>query len=183
MKLRNLSPQIALYELREKIGSLLAESISDYFALTTVKLKNEKEVDIDQLAEIISGLKVIGNPDYRESMTKADIGINPNNVKELFNTLDSITKDGTGMPRQTVDVFVALKAITPSLYKKTRAELEVLEKGTKAQKTEEINKIQAFATKVNQLFYKLKHGAVQPKDKEVTADVGDAYDNVGGLPS
>jgi hypothetical protein len=183
MKLRQLSSEIALYELREQIGNLLAESISDYFALTAAKLRNDKEVDLDQLAGFISGLKVIGDPDHRASMTKADIGINPNNVKELFNTLNSITKDGKGMPSLTADVFIALKTITPSLFKKTRAELEVLESGTKAQKSQAINDIQAFASKVNQLFYKLKHGAVQPKDKAVTADVGDAFDNVGGLPS
>ena len=183
MKLRQLSPEIALYELREQIGNLLAESISDYFALTAAKLRNDKEVDLDQLAEFISGLKILGDPDHRASMTKADIGINPNNYKELFNTLNSISKDGKGLLTQTSDVFVALKAIVPSLYKKTRAELDVLESGTKAQKTQAINTIQAFASKVNQFFYKLKHGAVQPKPKAVTADVGDAFDNVGGLPS
>ena len=183
MKLRQLTSEIALYELREQIGNLLAESISDYLALTVAKLKNDKPIDLDQLAEFISGLKVIGNPEHRESMTKADIGINPNDFKELFNTLNSITKDGKDVPRMTADVFVALKSITPSLFKKTRAELDVFENGTKAQKEQEIKKIQVFSTKVNQLFYKIKHGATMPKDKAVTADIGDAFDNVGGLPS
>jgi hypothetical protein len=83
----------------------------------------------------------------------------------------------------TADVFVALKSITPSLFKKTREELDILENGTKAQKEQQIKKIQIFMTKVNQLFYKLKHGVTQPKDKAVTADVGDAFDNIGGLPA
>jgi len=183
MKLRQLTTEIALFELREQIGNLLAESISDYLALTIALLKNDKPVNLDQLAEFISGLKIIGNSENRESMTKADIGINPNDFKELFNTLNSITKDGKNMPKMTADVFVALKSITPSLFKKARAELDVLETGTKAEKEQAIKKIQIFSTKVNQLFYKLKHGATQPKDKAVTAEVGDAFDNVGGLPN
>lgn len=183
MKLHQLSSEIALFELREQVGILLSESISDYLALTLALLKNGHPVDLDQLAQFMSGLKVIGDPEHRNSMTKDDIGINPNNVKELFNILNTITKDGKNVPRTTADVFVALKSITPSLFKKVRSELEVLEKGTKSEKEQQIRKIQAFATKVNQLFYKIKHGATMPKDKAVTADVGDAFDNVGGLPS
>ena len=183
MKLHQLSSEIALFELREQVGLLLSESISDYLALTLALLKNGHPVDLDQLAQFMSGLKVIGDPEHRSSMTKDDIGFNPNNFKELFNILNTITKNGKDVPRTTADVFVALKSITPSLFKKVRAELEVFEKGTKSEKEQQIRKIQAFSTKVNQLFYKIKHGATMPKDKAVTADVGDAFDNVGGLPS
>lgn len=182
MKLRNISTDIALFELRDQIGNLLAESISDYLSLTLALLKNDKSVDLDQLAEFITGLKVLGNSDHRDSLTKDDLGINPNSFKELFQTLSSITKDGKNMPRTTADVFTALKSITPSLFKKTRAELEILEKGTKGEKEQLIKKIQLFSTKINQLFYKLKHGTTQPKDQKVTADVGDAFDNVSGVP-
>jgi hypothetical protein len=183
MKLRQLTSEIALFELREQIGNLLAESISDYLSLIVAMLKNDKPVNLDQLAEFISGLKVIGNSEHRESITKADIGINPNDFKELFNTLSSITKNGKDLPKLTAEVFTALKSITPSMFKKTREELAILEKGTKAEKEQQIRKIQSFATKVNQLFYKLKHGVVQFKDKTVTAAVGDEFANIGGAPA
>lgn len=183
MKLRQLKAEVALFELREQIGILLAESISDYLSRTIAMLKNDKQVDLDQLAEFISGLTAIGDDENRISMTKADIGINPNDFKELFNTLNSVTKDGKNMPRMTIDVFNALKSITPSQFKKTREELSILENGTKGEKEQVIRKVQAFATKVNQFFYKIKHGASKPKEKTVTAVIGDQFDLEGGFPN
>ena len=159
MKLNQLTNEVALFELRTQIGFLLSESISDYLALTIAQLKNDKQVDLDQLSEYVAGLKILGNSDHRESLTKDDIGINPNSFKELFGLLDSINKDGKNIPKQTSEVFTALKVIAPSIFKKTRLELDVLDKGTKADKTKAINDLSVFSTKVNQLFYKIKHGA------------------------
>lgn len=183
MKLRQLKTEIALFELREQIGLLLSESISDYLSSVIASLKNDEQVDLDQVAEIISGLRIIGDPDHRESMTKDDIGINPNNFKELFNTLNSVTRDRKNMPKMTGEVFTALKSISPSMFKKTKAELDVLETGTRAEKAQQIQKLKDFASDVNHLFYKLKHGAAKPKDKLVTANIGDDFDNIGGAPA
>ena len=178
MKLHQLSTEVALFEIRAQVGTLLSESISDYLATTLAQLKNDKQVDLDKLAEILSGLKILGKADYRESLTKDDLGINPNSFKELFQLLNSITKDVKDMPKMTAEVFTSLKSIAPSIFKKTRAELEILEKGTKSAKQQQIQQMQAFATKVNQMFYKLKHGTSMPADKKTT-DIVNAADDVG----
>lgn len=182
MKLGLLNKDVAIYEIRERVGTHLSESISDYLGMTIAQLKNDKQIDLDKLAEIVAGLKVIGNKDHRESITKDDIGINPNNVKELYNLLNSVSKDISKSDKMVDEVFTALKSIAPSMYKKTRQEFEVFEKGTKAEKEQLIQKISSFATKVNQLFYKIRHGTSAPTPKEAPTDITNAYDNVGGAP-
>ena len=81
------------------------------------------------------------------------------------------------MPKLTAEMFASLKSIAPSMYRKTREELEAIEKGEKNEKEQMTRKVEAFATKVNQLFYKLKHGATQPPAKQ-SPDVDKAYDGV-----
>lgn len=170
MKLRNLNEEIAIYELRKEISEVLAESISDYLATSLAQLKHEKDVDLDRLAEIVAGLKVLAKPEHRETMTKDDIGINPNSFKELFDLLKSVPKDGKNPPKLVNDVFTALKAVAPSLHKKTREELEVLKSGEKAERDQMINKLTAFFTKANQLFMKLKTRATAaPETASATA--------------
>lgn len=178
MKLRQINTEVALFELREQVGTILGESISDYLAVALAQLKNGKTPDLDQLAELIAGLKVLSHSDHRESLTRDDIGINPNNMKELFNVLNGVTKDGKNMPKLTAEMFAALKSIAPSMYRKTREELATLEKGEKAAKEQLIRKIEAFAMKANQLFYKIKHGTNAPANKPAPADVEKAYDGV-----
>ena len=182
MKLGLLNQEVAIYEIRERIGTLLSESISDYLSMTIAQLKNDKPVDLDKLAEIVAGLKVIGNRDHRESLTKDDIGINPNNVKELYSLLNAVSKDVSKSEKMVGEVFSSLKHIAPSMYKKTREEFKTFESGTKAEKEQLIQKISAFSTKVNQLFYKLRHGAAAPAPKQAPTDITNAYDNVGGAP-
>ena len=183
MKLRQLNSEIALYELRTELGNLLSESISDYLSNVIALLKNDSKVDLDQLAEFISGLKLLGSDEYRGSMTTADIGMNPNNFKELFQTLNSIPKNKADLPRATANVFLSLKTLAPSGFKKAREELKPFEDGSKSEKAQLIIELQKFATNVNKFFYKIKHGAVQPKDKQVTAEIGDEFDLVGGYPT
>lgn len=182
MKLSQLNNEIAIFEIREMVGELLSESISEYLGMVVAQLKNDKPVDLDKLAQIVAGLKVIGNRDHRESLTKDDIGINLNNVKELYSLLNAVPKDAAKSDKMVDEVFTALKSIAPSMYKKTRQEFEIFEKGTKAEKQQLIQKISAFSTKVNQLFYKLRHEASAPKPKEAPRDITNAYDNVGGAP-
>lgn len=183
MKLRDLSPEVAIWDARLQIGRLLSESISDYLAHTIAALKNEQKVDLDQLAEFISGLKMLGDDERRSALSKEDLGINPNNFKELFNVLSSVSKTGKDLPKMTDEVFDALRSMSPSGVKNAREELSVLENGTRAQKQEAIKKLQDFTSKFNQFFYKIKHGAAKPKDRAVDNVVGDQFDNVGGLPS
>ena len=182
MKLSHLKTEAALVEARTLIGELLAESISDYLALTIAQLKNDKAINLDQFAEVIGGLRILGKEEHRETITKDDIGINPNSYKELFNLLNAIPRDGK-LNHDISSVFTALKSIAPSIFKKTRLELETFEKGSRSEKQQLIQKLSAFMTKVNRFFYLVKHGAVQPKgETKASTDIETAYAEVGQLP-
>ena len=193
MKLGMLNLNVMLFELRAQIGELLAESISDYLSLVVARLKSKTKeelflpgaykLDLDQLAEVIAGLKILSNAEHRETMTKDDIGINPNSYKDLYTLLKSVPRDGKNLPRLTGDVFTALKGIAPSIFKKTRQELEILETGSTGERKNLIDKISKFSTEINQMFYKVKHGVTQPKgETKASTDIETAYDEVGGAP-
>ena len=109
MKLRDLTNSTMLFELRRAVADVLSESIVEYLSMITAMLKNGKpeelfakdnpKVDIEQLAAMITGLKVLSNPDYRKAITDEDIGFNPSSAKDFFHLLDSIPKDGKNVPK------------------------------------------------------------------------------------
>lgn len=174
MKLRQIKSELAIFEVRAQIGEALNESISEYLSSVIADLKNSKKVDLDQLACIISGLKIIGKEEYRDTLTADDIGINPNNFKDLYDVLSTVPKAGK-LPRVPDEFFNSLRAISPSSYKKTRSELEVFEKGTGPQKKQVIGKLSEFASNVNHLYFKLKHGKDKPEE---TAAVDSSHDDI-----
>lgn len=169
MKLLDISTEAVIVEVRRVINQLLAESISDYLSLAVARLKSKTpselfmpgpyQFDLDQFAEVIAGLKVLSKADYRETLTHEDLGIDPNDFRELFKFLQSVTRDGKEMPKLTRSVFASLKHVAPSLFKKTRDELEVLKSGRGEKRTEEIRNLSAFVTKANEMFNRVKHQA------------------------
>jgi len=158
MKLNDLNLEVALFEARVQVSQILSESIIDYFALVIARLRGKSEahgLDIDQLSDIIAGLKVLIDDDHREALTKTELGINPNSYREFLDLLKAIPKDGKSFPQKVHEVFAALKSIAPSLFKKTREELKALESGSKAEFHKAVDKISAFATLVNQMFHRI----------------------------
>lgn len=171
MKLSDLIIESKLSELRAKIPTLLAESLSEYLAVTLSKLKNKKSdelfkdeknplVDLDRLATYITGLKILGNSQYRSAITKDDIGINPGDVTELFKLLDTIPKEESKIVKEVDDVFDALKSLSPAMFKKERERLDSLKDDESPEKEDVIKKLSAFSLKINQIFSKSKQATV-----------------------
>lgn len=172
MLLRDFVTESAIAELRVRVKDKLSESINDYMAVTIAQLKNKKPeelfkgsnpmINLENLASIIAGLKVISNREYRGAMTAKDIGINPNSAKELYKLLDDVAKDGKN-PKDVEDVFRALKTMAPTMYKKEVEALEDLKSEDDAKRKEAITSLVTFATKIGQTFGKIKAAAQSGK--------------------
>lgn len=168
MKLRHLVTESLIFEIRKLTQAMLAEAITDYLSTAIAKLKAKKnssldqsEVDLDQLASIMAGMKVLGTKEYRQAMTKDDLGIDPNNAEDLYKVLSSIPKDGKNIPKLTHEVFSALKELAPKVFKTEREALNGLGSEDRDQT---IAKISTFASKVNQAFSKTKTASTSKSD-------------------
>lgn len=165
MKLRDLVIETQIFELRVQIGEVLVESISDYLQTTLAQLRNGKERFVDsegkpteeatRLASILSGMKVLSIPNYRNAMTREDIGINPNSAKELSDLLAKIPRDGK-LDKLTANVFSAIEKIAPSVYKKKLEEIISIHDADKASREKVINDIEAMSTNINKAYQKIK---------------------------
>lgn len=163
MKLKDFILEAAIVEARNLI---LLETVNDYLSLVAAQIKNKKPadlfkdgdpkaLDLDHLALIVTGLKIVSNPDYRGAVTKKDIGINPNDAKELFNVLNQVDKMGKD-DQAVTNVFKALCKLAPQGLKKERAELDVFKTGSDAERNHELQELQKLVTKVSQMFSKLR---------------------------
>jgi len=166
MKIRDLNDETMLFELRRSVDEVLSESIIEYLSMINAQLKSKKReelfsgdkplINLDQLASIVAGVKVLGNKTYRQAMTKDDIGINPNSSHQLLDLLDSIPKDGKGVPKLTDQVFYALKHVAPGVFKTEAEKLKLLSTKDDGARNRAISDFSAFVTKVSQLFNKVK---------------------------
>lgn len=165
MLLHDLNQNALSFQIKSRIAnSVLAESITDFFSITISRLKNKpidevfhgrEAVDLERLSKIITALKVLSNKDYREVITKDDIGINPNSAKELFTFLANVRKDGDS-EKEVEYIFNALKLMAPSTYRKELEKLEKLKSRDRSERQEAIQSLEVLATKVSQMFQKLK---------------------------
>jgi hypothetical protein len=179
MKLRDLNESTMLFEIRHSIANILSESINEYLSQIVALLKNSKQeelfdkenpkIDLEQLASMITGLKVLSNPDYRKAMTDEDIGFNPSSAKDFFHMLDSIPKDGKNIPKLTDRAFVALKSLAPSLYQKEYDAAQELKDGDEEQVKAGIKRLDTLSNKVSQMFNLLKSKAQSKSSTNSTA--------------
>ena len=139
---------------------VLIENVNEYLALVVAKLKNHKDpfnapegqrIDLDHLANVVVGLKILGDSDFRQPITKKDIGFNPTDPKDLFNFLNKIDKLGKD-PVDVEHILQGLAKIAPSAIKKQQDEFNLLKSGTPAQKQAITSKLEAFMHKVTQIF-------------------------------
>lgn len=177
MKIRELVTSSAQFELRKAIEQKLAESVNKHLSNAVVALKSrgdddatDKGIDIDQLASIIAGLKVLGKKEYRGAMTKDDIGINPNNAKELFSLLDKVPdKPQAELAGVQKEVFTALAALAPSLLKKEREELAQLTDKDPNKRRAGVQALSSFAAKVDSMYRQLHTSATKAATAQPTA--------------
>ena len=169
MKLQEFLIEAALVQTRNYVISNLFENVNEYLSLTMAKFKNKtaeqtskvgspEYIDLDHLAIIITGLKILSNTDYRAGIDKRDIGINPNDAKDLFGLFDKIDKNGND-PTEVVNVFKALIKIAPAGYDAQRKELDVFKSGDDSQRNKAIQELQKLLLKVTQIFNKVRTSA------------------------
>lgn len=180
MKLRDLSNSTLIFEVRQSLVVLLSESISDYMSTVLAKLKAKKpeelfdgdkpEISLDRLASLVAGLKVLGTSSYRQAMTKDDLGIDPNNVKDFAKLLDSIPRDGKNIPQLTVAVFTALKVIAPKIFKTEREAMDKLKSDQASERTAKIADLQKFSDQVNKIFKSVREKSTASKSTEPAKD-------------
>jgi hypothetical protein len=166
MKLKEFIIESAIASARKHVRENLLENVNDYLSLVLAQLNNKKPqdlfkaddpkaLDLNHLAMIMTGMKIIADPDYRAGITKRDVGMNPNDAKELFNLLNLVDKQGKDQD-QIKNVFVALCKLAPGALKKQREELDILKAGDDAERKHEIANLQKFMIKTSQLFNKVR---------------------------
>lgn len=178
MKLIELKLEAALLSARKVVCEQLNESISEYLGVVLAKLKNKKpevlfdptapEIDLDHLAKIMGGLKVLFNPTYRQAITRDEIDINPNNPSDLFTALNGIDKLGKD-PDNIKKIFDKLAKIARDSITKQRATLDDLKSEDKAEREAAMKEVEKFNIKVGQLFNKVKTMASQGKQTAAQA--------------
>lgn len=118
--LEALQTQPKLHALLEDAGGALIAAAE----LAKTDLEKTEKLDLEQLADIITAIKLLTNSDYREVMTKQDVGIDPSNAQQLFKMLDIIPSDPSKqLPSAARDFVRSVALMSKSLRAK---ELEVL---------------------------------------------------------
>jgi hypothetical protein len=164
MKLQEIQP---LYEE----AKLLNESITDYLktALETIKKKTPSELfnedeggfDLEELARVIVGMRVLSNKSYREAISYEDVGINPNSAREVHDILKSVGKHGDKMTEKTHKFFKSVTSLTPKMLKKELTKLEALKDGDHKARTDVIVELERLASGVEKIYQTIRTIAKQ----------------------
>lgn len=177
MKLREFIIESAIVSVKAHIRDNLFENVADYLGLVIAQVNNKKPedlfkandpkaLDLDHLAMILTGLKIIADPDFRAGITKRDVGINPNDAKELFNLLNQVDKQGKDS-EAVKNVFKALCKLALPALKKQREELNILKMGDDAERKHMATDLQKLLTKTSQLFNKVRGSAQSTRGVDV----------------
>lgn len=118
--LEALQKQPKLHALLEDAGGALMAAAR----LAKTDIEKTEKLDLEQLADVITAIKLLTNADYRDAMTKQEVGIDPNNAQQLLKMLDTIPSDPAKPLPNAAKEFVKAVAL---MSKSTRAkELEAL---------------------------------------------------------
>lgn len=168
------SPSYLKEELTLKVESL-TESVNAHLQAAATVLGRRsatdadlKGIDVTELASIVASLKALAKAEYRDSMTKDDIGINPRSAKDLFTFFDKIPSSEkgklTGLPKEVVG---ALTKLVPSV---NRNELEALNKLGSHDLDERRGAekyLKAVAQKIEVSYDKIKSAAMKVASEKV----------------
>lgn len=151
--------------VRKKFNDLLLEDANKFILSAVAALKAQKPeqgdelrgVDIETLAKLITGIKIITKAEYRSAMTKDDVGINPNNAKELLDMLDTVPnapKDK--LQGGAAKFFTAVSSLSKSMLEKTKELIKQAISTEKAERDAALKELTIFASKVDQMVAKLR---------------------------
>ena len=143
------------------IGLMLVEDASQMLHMLIPAVKDDSsklsKLNLDELADIITALKLLTNSDFRQSMTKTDVGINPNNGPELLKMLDAIPRDITATRPKTVKDFVRSVALLSKSQKTKELEsLKALLDKNPSVRQKALQELTKFASTVEALINRLK---------------------------
>ena len=146
---------------KDSKGLMIVEDASQMLHMLIPALKSDSpklsQIDIDELANIITTLKLLTNPNFRQSMTKADVGINPNDGPELLKILDLIPRDITAdRPKQVKDFVRSVALLSKSQKTKEIEDLKLLFDKNPIVRQKAISELSKFIATIDQLINKLK---------------------------
>ena len=125
--------------------------------LAKTDLDKADQLDLEQLADIITAIKLLTNADYREVMTKQDIGIDSTSASELLKMLDSIPDDPTKKLSTTTRDFVRSVALmSKSLRAKELEGLKALVSTDRVKRQAAQAELNKLATLISTALKKLK---------------------------
>lgn len=148
-------------QLVESVRSdvMLMESILDYFGKVVAKVKNSDGVpeglDLTQLAVMMTALKILGSDEYKDSITKDDVGIDAGDQKQLYTLLNAVKADVKQEPavKKVIDAVVKL---APSELKRSVEEVNKLNSEDEGQRKEVSNKLAKFYTTLQAAMNKMR---------------------------
>jgi hypothetical protein len=176
MKMRELLAEAMLVDLRALFESTLAEAINKRLLSAAAALSNRsasdrglKGIDLEQLASLIAAVKVLSKEDYRSTMTRDDIGINPNSAQELFNFFDSVPDNfKEKLNHLPQEVVASISYLAPKIKRAELEKLEQLESRDEDERREAEQYLKTFAAKLDLAFNKVR-SAASHKSSKVTA--------------
>lgn len=138
--------------LEDAGGALMA-------AARTAKTDREKleKLDLEQLADIITAIKLLTNIDYRRAMTAREVGIDPNNAQQLLKMLDTIPSDPSkALPGKTMEFVKAVAAMSKSMRAKELESLKKLSSASQSEREKAHAELGKLASQVAAALEKLK---------------------------
>lgn len=161
-ELLTINAQIAVRDrfnatLLEAVNKNLLAAVAAFKAAKPEKGDELRGVDTDVLAKLITGIKVITKPEYRSALTKDDVGINPNNVRDLLAMLDEVPnapKDK--LSGTTAKFFTAVCSLSKSLLEKSKTLVKNCSSTDPEERTEALKELTQFASKVDQLVTRMR---------------------------
>lgn len=160
-----------LFEAFEQ-DEILMEGVVDFIGKYVAQIKNKEDlsdVDISQLAVMMTALQILGDKDLRDSITKDDVGIDANDTKQVYNLLQNVKATGT----QESGVKKIINGIVNLAKSKLKSNVEVLTKMKDGDDTEKRNAINAV-TKM--------YGNLQASIQKMKSSVSGSNDMAGKLP-
>lgn len=116
-----------------------------------------EKLDIEELADLITTVKLLTNPDFRQAMTKKDVGIDPTSAEDLFKMLDMIPSDmSKDMPKAARDFIRAVATTSKSTRSKELASLKLLVGPSSSQRDAALAELKKVAQNVVKALEALK---------------------------
>lgn len=120
-------------------------------------LEKLEKLDLEQLADIITAIKLLTDSNYRSAMTRSDVGIDPNNAEQLLKMLDTIPSDpAKQLPTAARDFVKSVALMSKSLRAKELASLKELTSSDRAKREQAHTSLGKLASLIASSLEKLR---------------------------